>query len=105
MSARANKSLRAIDATSSRSTRRRLLCQRVPMVGTGELICPSAALLDGGDGVRFTVTVAGTRASAFAVRYGREVHAYLNRCAHRGVELDWDSGRFFDVTRRFLICA
>jgi nitrite reductase/ring-hydroxylating ferredoxin subunit len=42
---------------------------------------------------------------AFAIRCGREVHAYLNRCAHRLVELDWEPGQFFDAERRYLVCA
>src|ERR1051325_538776 len=76
------------------------------MAATDELICPSAALVDGGDGVRFTLKRDdGVAVSAFAIRYDRHVHAYLNRCAHRGVELDWEPRRFFDRERRYLICA
>ena len=71
----------------------------------GRLICPSRALVDGGDAVRFSVTHDGERAPAFVVRYRNEVHAYLNRCAHRGLTLDWDPGRVFDRHRRYLICA
>jgi nitrite reductase/ring-hydroxylating ferredoxin subunit len=33
------------------------------------------------------------------------VHAYINRCAHVPIELDWLPGRFFDSSRHFLICA
>ncbi|HEY8554290.1 MAG TPA: Rieske 2Fe-2S domain-containing protein [Burkholderiales bacterium] len=69
------------------------------------LICAAEALTEGGDGVRFTVTHGGEEAPAFAIRYQGRVHAYLNRCAHRRVELDWEPGRFFDRERRFLICA
>lgn len=76
------------------------------MVGADErLICASDALVDGGDAVRFSVTHAGERAPAFVVRYDSEVHAYLNRCAHRGLTLDWDPGRVFDQDGRYLICA
>ncbi len=71
----------------------------------GRLICPSAAVIEGGDGVRFSVTHDGATHSAFAIRYRDQVHAYLNRCAHRGVELDWVPGRFFDRDGRYLICA
>lgn len=70
-----------------------------------DLICASSALVEGGDGVRFTVERNGERLPAFVVRFGQQVHAYLNRCSHRRVELDWDSGRFFDIERRYLICA
>jgi nitrite reductase/ring-hydroxylating ferredoxin subunit len=55
----------------------------------------SAELRDGEDGVDFTVTRA-RRASvpAFAVRFEGRVYAYLNRCAHVPIELDWLPGRF-----------
>ena len=76
------------------------------MVETGErMICRSDALVDGGVAVRFTVIHRGAEAPAFVLRYRREVHAYINRCAHRGVSLDWDPGRFFDRCGRYLICA
>lgn len=76
------------------------------MVGAGEqLICASADLVEGGRGVRFEVWHEGETVPAFAVRYRGRVRAYLNRCAHRGVQLDWDPGRFFDREQRYLICA
>jgi nitrite reductase/ring-hydroxylating ferredoxin subunit len=33
------------------------------------------------------------------------VHAYLNRCSHLPVELDWQEGKFFDASGLYLICA
>lgn len=71
----------------------------------GTILCESAALQDGGPGVRFMVLHRGRVEPAFAIRCGREVHAYLNRCAHRLVELDWEPGQFFDAERRYLVCA
>lgn len=71
----------------------------------GTRLCDSAALTDGGPGVRFTVERDGRREPAFAVRFAGRVHAYLNRCAHKLVELDWEEGRFFDSERRYLVCA
>ena len=69
------------------------------------LICASAALRDAGDGVRFEVEYFGERAPAFAVRYQGRVYAYLNRCAHVAMELDWREGQFFDLEGRDLICS
>ena len=68
-------------------------------------ICESAALLEGGDGVRFEVIWRGEKAAAFAVRQGGRVYAYLNRCAHVPVELDWNAGKFRDLSGLYLICA
>lgn len=69
------------------------------------MICPPGMLTDGGHGVRFTVRQQGALLPAFAIRYRGRVHAYLNRCAHKLTELDWEPGEFFDAERRYLVCA
>jgi nitrite reductase/ring-hydroxylating ferredoxin subunit len=69
------------------------------------VICTSAALADGGDGVRFEVRRGGETLAAFAVRFDGRVHAFVNRCAHVPVELDWQPGRFFDADGIVLICS
>jgi len=33
------------------------------------------------------------------------VYAYVNRCGHVSVELDWVEGEFFDLTGLYLICS
>jgi nitrite reductase/ring-hydroxylating ferredoxin subunit len=68
-------------------------------------LCAGEALRDGGDGLRFEVRVGAEAATGFAVRHGGEVRAYLNRCAHVAMELDWQPGRFFDDEQRWLLCA
>ena len=35
----------------------------------------------------------------FVVRFQGAPRAYLNRCAHVGIELDWQHGKFFDGSR------
>jgi nitrite reductase/ring-hydroxylating ferredoxin subunit len=74
-------------------------------VRPGDSICVSQRLQDGGRGVRFQIEHNGHIASAFAVRHGGRVFAYLNRCAHKLVELDWQEGEFFDAEQRYLACA
>ena len=69
-------------------------------------IADSGSLEEGGLGVRFTVPSAtGERVPAFVVRFDGAARAYLNRCAHVPVELDWQEGRFFDDSGLYLICA
>ena len=75
------------------------------MAEHARLICASSDLADGGDGVRFEIDEAGVKKSAFAIRHRSRVHAYHNRCGHVPVELDWQHGRFFDMTGLYLICA
>ena len=69
------------------------------------LICASAALCDGGSGVRFEIARAGATLPAFVVRFRGELHAYVNECQHQATELDWNPGEFFDAERIYLICA
>jgi nitrite reductase/ring-hydroxylating ferredoxin subunit len=69
------------------------------------LICESGALVDSGKGVRFEVEYFGRTAPAFVVRYAGHAHAYLNRCAHVAMELDWQDGVFFDLNGRDLLCS
>jgi nitrite reductase/ring-hydroxylating ferredoxin subunit len=42
---------------------------------------------------------------AFAIRHGGTVRAWLNRCSHLGVQLDWEPGEFLDAGARGIICS
>ena len=68
-------------------------------------LCDSESLDEGGKGIRFPVTVGGDDLTAFVVRYGQEPRAYLNRCAHLPMELDWTEGEFFESSGLYLMCA
>ena len=56
-------------------------------------------------GLRFALPQLGEFASGFVVRYHGKAHAYVNQCAHVPVELDWNQGEFFTVSKDYLICA
>ena len=75
------------------------------MAREARLICDSSTLEDSGKGARFEVDYFGERAPAFVLRYQGRVHAYLNRCGHMPMELDWREGEFFDLEGRDLICS
>ena len=49
--------------------------------------------------------VGGEERQCFVVRYGGRPRAWLNRCAHVPMELDWLPGKFFDAAGLYLICA
>lgn len=76
----------------------------VPEIGE-RLICRSEALQERGAGVGFEVSWLGETVPAFVIRYNGKVHAYLNRCAHVPVRLDWQQGEFYDHSRLYLVCA
>ena len=69
------------------------------------VLCASADLQDGGRAVSFDLSYAGQTCRAFAIRYRGQVHAYLNRCTHVAMEMDWQPERFFDDTGQWLLCA
>lgn len=70
----------------------------VPLCGAGDLP-------ERGEAVPFEVVHAGQSCRAFAVRVDGRVVAYLNRCTHVAMEMDWRPNRFFDDTGRWLLCA
>ena len=68
-------------------------------------LCNSHELADSGQAVPFEVIYAGQTCRAFAVRYKGLPHAYLNRCTHVAMELDWQPNQVFDANGQWLLCA
>ena len=68
-------------------------------------LCRSSDLQDSSLAVPFDVTYYGRICRAFAVRYAGKLHAYLNRCSHVPMEMDYQPDRFFDSTGHWLMCA
>jgi nitrite reductase/ring-hydroxylating ferredoxin subunit len=76
------------------------------MSDTGDVyICDSATVEEGGKGIRFPVRAYGDDATGFVVRFHGKIYAYLNRCAHVPVELDWFKGEFFETGKLYLMCS
>ncbi len=73
--------------------------------GNAVALCNASDLQNAGDAVPFDVIYQGQTSCAFAIRYGGQAHAYLNRCAHVPMEMDFQPNRFFDTTGHWLICA
>lgn len=68
-------------------------------------LCNSGDLVNSGLAVPFDVEYCGQTCYAFAVRYADKVYAYLNRCSHVPMEMDYQPNRFFDMTGNWLMCA
>jgi len=68
-------------------------------------LCNSTDLVNSGPAVGFDVVYAGQTCRAFAIRYQGQVHAYLNRCTHVAMEMDWRPDHFFDDSGHWLLCA
>lgn len=68
-------------------------------------LCNSHDLADADLAVPFDVVYAGQTCRAFAVRFEGRVVAYLNRCTHVAMEMDYQPNRFFDDSGQWLLCA
>ena len=68
-------------------------------------LCNSHDLLERGLAVPFDVNYAGQTCRAFAIRFNGLPHAYLNRCTHVAMELDWQPNQIFDASGQWLVCA
>lgn len=68
-------------------------------------LCQSEALRERDLAVPFDVVYAGQTCRAFAIRYAGQPYAYLNRCTHVAMEMDYQPDRFFDDTGQWLLCA
>lgn len=72
---------------------------------TLQALCNGRDLVDGGTAVPFDLLHAGQSCRAFAIRFKGQVHAYLNRCSHVAMEMDWQPNRFFDDSGQWLLCS
>jgi len=60
-------------------------------------LCNGHDLQDGGEAVPFDVVYAGQTCRAFAIRFRGVAYAYLNRCAHVAMEMDYQPNRFLTI--------
>ena len=58
-----------------------------------------------GSSRRFELRQDGRALSGFLVNVDGRLHAYVNRCRHRPMELDWVENRFFTEDGRWIQCA
>ncbi|MBI3368197.1 MAG: Rieske 2Fe-2S domain-containing protein [Burkholderiales bacterium] len=68
-------------------------------------LCASAALVEREPAQVFDVLLWRQPARAFAMRFDGKVVAYVNRCAHVPVEMDWQPGHFLDLDKRWIVCS
>jgi len=54
---------------------------------------------------KFLLKCRGNAIEAVLVNYEGNVYAYVNRCRHIPISMDWVDNEFFNEERRYLICA
>ena len=70
-----------------------------------EALCDSRALEERGRAYGWDVMEHGRPQRAFVLRVDGQPRAYLNRCLHVPVEMDWSPGEFLDSDRRYILCS
>jgi nitrite reductase/ring-hydroxylating ferredoxin subunit len=76
-----------------------------PAEDPGLPLCDARALEERGKAWGWDVLEYGRPVRAFALRFDGAVRAYLNRCAHVPVEMDWQPGEFLDSDQRYILCS
>lgn len=79
------------------SARKRKRQQRKVIARVGELTH--------GQSKKFALSRGGREFEAMLVNYQGNLYAYMNRCPHVGINLDWVDNQFFTVDCRYLMCA
>ncbi len=54
---------------------------------------------------KFVLPTAGEPPEAFLVNVAGTLHAWVNRCRHVEISMDWVEGRFLDESGRYVVCA
>ncbi len=54
--------------------------------------------------VKFSLSLDGQILEGFLINEKGKYFAYLNRCRHMGITLDWDSKEFYAKEKDFLVC-
>ncbi|HSR58953.1 MAG TPA: Rieske 2Fe-2S domain-containing protein [Candidatus Binataceae bacterium] len=87
---------RAALTGSRRSRRKRVAQERYRVAHAGDL-AP-------GESMKFMLPIRGTDEECFVVNFHGEFHAYVNRCRHVPMALDWVDNQFFAEEGRYLMC-
>jgi nitrite reductase/ring-hydroxylating ferredoxin subunit len=58
-----------------------------------------------GETKKFLLECAGREVAGFLANVGGALHAWVNRCRHVAMEMDWVENQFFTEDKQFLQCA
>lgn len=58
-----------------------------------------------GESKKFTLRRGRRELEGLLVNFQGNLFAYLNRCPHTGIALDWVNNQFFSADKRYLMCA
>lgn len=62
------------------------------------------ANLAAGESLKFMLPIRGADEECFLINFGGEYFAYVNRCRHVPMAMDWVDNQFFAEEGRYLMC-
>ena len=71
----------------------------------GEVVVGTVGDLAPGQTRKFLLPTEGEPTEAFLVNVAGEVHAWVNRCRHVEITMDWVEGRFLDESGCYVVCS
>jgi nitrite reductase/ring-hydroxylating ferredoxin subunit len=72
---------------------------------TARQLVATVGELNHGASKKFRIHRGDFESEALLINYQGDLFAYVNRCPHVGISLDWVDNQFFTVDRRYLMCA
>ncbi|HVN91482.1 MAG TPA: Rieske 2Fe-2S domain-containing protein [Candidatus Binataceae bacterium] len=63
-----------------------------------------ASAIEPGHSMKFMLPINGIDEECFVINYHGELHAYVNRCRHVPMAMDWVDNQFFAEQGRYLMC-
>jgi nitrite reductase/ring-hydroxylating ferredoxin subunit len=78
--------------------------QKSPSRFKRKLVAKAGELMHG-TSKKFRLQCGGAAVEGMLINYQGDLYAYVNRCRHIGISLDWVDNRFFTDDSRYLICA
>jgi nitrite reductase/ring-hydroxylating ferredoxin subunit len=67
------------------------------LVGRSDEIAP-------GESRKFLLPIDGVDEECFLINFRGQLHAYVNRCRHIPIPMDWVDNQFFEEGGRYLMC-
>ncbi len=55
--------------------------------------------------VECEIMVQNEARQCFILHYNDSIYAYVNRCPHTGINLNWQPNQFFDITGQLIQCS
>jgi len=72
---------------------------------TREVVVGMVGDLAPGTTRKFMLPTGGEPVEAFLVNHQGALHAWVNRCRHVAITMDWVENRFLDDSGQFVVCA